>query len=34
LNSPLPHLQGALPEAVARMSQQLVQRQAAFAAEM
>jgi hypothetical protein len=34
LNSPLQDLQVALPEAVARMRQHMVQRQAAFAGEM
>jgi len=34
LNSPLQDLQAALPEAVARMRQHMVQRQAAFADEM
>ena len=34
LNSPLPDLQEALPEAVACMRQHMVQRQAAFAGEM
>jgi hypothetical protein len=34
LNSPLQDLQAALPEAVARMRQHMVQRQSTFASEM